>query len=428
MRQSVSRSLSLSVERPLFRIVCSCSVVIGIAIALVVVIALPIDANGSRKKANWPMIGHDVSNTRSQPTETKISPRNVARLAPKWILYTNGDVSATPAVGWDDDDGDDEGDSEDDDRARGRGGDDRGGHKDRRRVLYFPDWGNINRDTGMPQTPAVSTLWKVDAESGRVIWSNPISKYNLIANSISRTSPVLAHGMVFIGDLNGNMMAVDVESGDLRWRTELDPNPNTIVTTSPIVYRDRLYISTSSAGGGEPRMVFRGSMIALDIWSGKIIWQTFVLPDNGGVPGGFAGGAFVNPPAIDVANGLIYGAAGQLYFQPASVAACLAAAPGGWKESCYPPGVYSNSVVAFDLRTGQPRWSFRGAGNDAWELACGSQPPDVTWCPAAANYLPATPAIQFSIWDFAGAGANVFRVVGGGRPRNVVGIGQKSGV
>jgi polyvinyl alcohol dehydrogenase (cytochrome) len=175
-------------------------------------------------------------------------------------------------------------------------------------------------------------------------------------------------------------------------------------------------------------MIFRGSMIALDVWSGKILWQTFVLPDNGGAPGGFAGGAFVNPPAIDVDNGLIFGAAGQLSFQPASVAACLAAAPGGWGESCYPSGVYSNSVIAFDLRTGQPRWSFRGAGNDSWQIACGSQPPDVTWCPAAANYLPTTPAIQFSIWDFAGAGANVFRVAGRGRPRNVVGIGQKSGV
>ena len=58
-------------------------------------------------------------------------------------------------------------------------------------------------------------------------------------------------------------------------------------------------------------------MIALDIRTGRIVWQTFVLPDNGGEAGGFAGGAFVNPPAIDVENGLVYGAAGQLYFQPA---------------------------------------------------------------------------------------------------------------
>jgi polyvinyl alcohol dehydrogenase (cytochrome) len=85
-------------------------------------------------------------------------------------------------------------------------------------------------------------------------------------------------------------------------------------------------------------------------------------------------------------------------------------------------------VIAFDLRTGQPRWSFRGAGNDAWQLACGGQPADVTWCPAAANYLPTTQPLQFSIWDFAGSGANVLQAMVGGRMRDVVGIGQKSGV
>ena len=79
---------------------------------------------------------------------------------------------------------------------------------------------------------------------------------------------------------------------------------------------NRLYIVTSSSGAGVPRMIFRGSVIALDVHTGRIIWQTFVLPDNGGVPGGFAGGAFVNPPAIDLENGLIYAAAGQLYTQP----------------------------------------------------------------------------------------------------------------
>src|SRR5262245_37277552 len=142
MREPVSRSVSLRVERPLVKIVCSCAVVIGIAIALVVLIALPIDANGSRRKANWPMIGHDVSNTRSQSTATKINPKNAGRLAPKWTLTTNGDVSATPAVSEDDDDGDDDHDGDGDDQGRGRSDDDRGhgNHKERRRVLYFPDW------------------------------------------------------------------------------------------------------------------------------------------------------------------------------------------------------------------------------------------------------------------------------------------------
>jgi polyvinyl alcohol dehydrogenase (cytochrome) len=332
----------------------------------------------------WRMIGHDVANTRSQPFEARIFRSNVDQLSPRWTLTTAGDVSATPAV-------DNEADEE-------------GGRGQRRLVLYFPDWGGM--------------LWKLDAETGKLLWSRDISDYNNIANSISRTSPALAQGLVLVADLNGNMMGIDAATGNLRWLTELDPNPNTIVTTSPVVHGNTVYIATSSSGGGDARLIFRGSMIALDVRTGRKIWQTFVLPDNEGVPGGFAGGAFVNPPAIDVRNGLVFGAAGQLYAQPAGVTACLTDKPGGWSESCYPRGAYFNSVIAFDLRTGTPRWSFRGAGPQARQLGCGPTPP--AWCPPWEN--------NFSVWDFAGSGVNVFPARIGGQLRMIAGIGQKSGV
>ena len=342
--------------------------------------------SAEREWPEWRMIGHDVANTRSQPSEHRISRRNVNLLSPRWKLTTAGDVSATPAARHE---------------AEGHR---RREHERQRLVLYYPDWGGM--------------LWKVEAETGKILWSRSISDYNGIEDSVSRTSPALSHGLVLIGDLNGNMMAVDAETGDLRWLTELDPNPNTIVTTSPVVLGNRLYIATSSSGGGTARMVFRGSMIALDIRTGRIIWQTFVLPENDNVPGGFAGGAFVNPPAIDIENGLVLGAAGQLYTQPASVTACLDADPDKWDEDCFPDNAYFNSVIAFDLRTGKPRWSFRGAGPDARRLGCGVPAP--SWCPPWED--------NFSVWDFAGSGVNVFRVGVGRRSRVIAGIGEKSGV
>lgn len=255
-------------------------------------------------------------------------------------------------------------------------------------------------------------------------WSHSISDYNGITGSISRTSPALSHGHVYVADLNGNMMAIHAGTGRLRWITRLDPHPAVIVTTSPIVLGDRLYISTSSMEQAYARRTpgyvcctFRGSMVALDVRTGAIVWQSFVLPDNGGQAGGFSGGAFVNPPAIDLESRLVYGGAGQLYTSPASVTACLAAQPDGWSEDCFPPDADFNSVVAFDLSTGERRWSFRGAGPEARALACGDLPADVTWCP---------PANEFSTWDFAGAGANVFTACIDDRARRVVGIGEKS--
>jgi polyvinyl alcohol dehydrogenase (cytochrome) len=355
--------------------------------------ALSTHAEGPVQGLGWPMIGRDVRNTRSQPFERQIGSENVARLAPKWVLTTAGDVSATPAVSG----------ADDEDAA------DRSPHGG---AVYVPDWGGM--------------LWKVEAETGTVLWVRAIPDYTGVPGALSRTSPVLAYGLVYVADLNGNMMAVDAATGDLRWRTRLDPHPAAIITASPVVLGDRLYIGVSSNETAFARQTpgyqcctFRGSLLALDAHTGRIVWQTFVLPDNGGQPGGFAGGAFVNPPAIDRVHGLVYGGAGQLYTQPDAATACLAAAPGGWSEVCFPSGAYFNSVTAFDLRTGQPQWTFRGAGADAWQLACGPLPPSVTWCP---------PATLFSVWDFAGAGANVFRVRLQEHGRSVVGIGQKSGV
>src|SRR2546422_229157 len=166
------------------------------------------------------------------------------------------------------------------------------GDGDRNLAVYFPDWGG--------------KLWKIDAETGQVLWSRSIQEYNGMLGSISRTSPVLAHGMVYVGDLNGNLMAVDAATGDLRWLTELDPNPGAIITASPISLENRLYVNTSSNETSLPLRIpgyqcctFRGSTLAIDAHTGRILWQRHALPDNGGQPGGFAGGAFVNPPAID---------------------------------------------------------------------------------------------------------------------------------
>src|SRR5262249_35639555 len=48
--------------------------------------------------SDWPMVNHDPANSRHQPEERTITTSTVARLAPRWILTTAGDASATPAV------------------------------------------------------------------------------------------------------------------------------------------------------------------------------------------------------------------------------------------------------------------------------------------------------------------------------------------
>ena len=105
--------------------------------------------------ADWRMIGYDAGDNRTQPFERRIGVDNVSHLAKKWVASTAGDVSATPAV------------------ADG--------------AVYFGDFGGME--------------WKLDADTGKVIWSHKVSDYTGIPGDISRSSPSLAGNTLVIGDL-----------------------------------------------------------------------------------------------------------------------------------------------------------------------------------------------------------------------------------
>ena len=92
----------------------------------------------------------------------------------------------------------------------------------------MPDWGG--------------KLWAVSAATGQAIWSRTITSYDGIPG-VSRTGPAYYHGELVIGTgantlgtLQGAyVVGVDARTGAILWRTEVDPNPATIVTGSPTV-------------------------------------------------------------------------------------------------------------------------------------------------------------------------------------------------
>lgn len=344
------------------------------------------DRGNKDPEANWRMIGRNPKNSRNQPFERRISPSNVHKLAPKWVATVAGDVSATPAV------------------VNG--------------AVYFGDFGGM--------------LWKLDAKTGAVIWSHKVPDYTGNAGDYARTSPSLARNTLVVGVIKGstavpgpNMLGIDATTGALRWKTQIHPDSHAAMTGSPVLVGDTIITGVSANGASNPATAtFRGAIVALDAQTGSILWRTYSLPDNGGVPGGYAGATMFSPPAVDKSAGLVYGTFGQPYTEPASVTACHAA-HGGFTESCEQPGSYLRSIVAFDLKTGEPQWSYRVLGHDPWLRACGSQPPTVTWC---------APESDGEKWDIGGSGANVMRLRRHGawrdedRWRDVVGFGGKSGV
>jgi polyvinyl alcohol dehydrogenase (cytochrome) len=331
-------------------------------------------SNASRS-GQWRIAGQNLSNSWSQPAEHSISPANVGGLGPKWVFTTSGDVSATPTV-----DGE---------------------------AVYFPDWGGH--------------LFAVEKNSGRLIWSHKISDYDGVDGAISRVSPALDGNQIIIGDiLNGkqvhngaNVISVDRETGTLLWMTRVDTHPAAIITGSPVVFDGVVYVGVSSneeglaLNPGYPCCSFRGSIVALNAKNGAMLWKTFDMPDNGGQPGGYSGGAVWQPPAIDPKRGTLFVATGNNYTAPADVEACQNATP---TANCAAADDFFDTALALDLKTGQIKWANRLQGLDTWTAACLTPAGPKANCPVPTS----------QDFDFGGAGPNL---VG-----NIVGFGQKSGI
>jgi polyvinyl alcohol dehydrogenase (cytochrome) len=351
------------------------SVVLGLLLVTGSALA---DAGGG-----WPTAGNDLQNTRYQKTESKISPSNVGTLASKWVFETGGDVSATPAV----------------DGAK----------------VYVPDW--------------AGNLYAIDRKTGALVWSVNISAVTGVPFDKARATPALAGDKVIIGTQGsilipgggpgGKVLAFNKNTGALVWSTQADNHPAAIITQSATVFNGRVYVGVASLEEGLAAFVpgyalsFRGSMLALDLDTGAILWKTYTAPE------GYTGNAvWGSSPAIDTKRGQIYIATGNNYSVPQSVLDCVTAAGSdpAAQAACLPADDHVDSVLALDLETGAIRWATRAIPYDAWTGSCifgdGSACPD----PAGPDY------------DFGQAPALFTAKDGGkGKPRDLVGAGQKSG-
>jgi len=168
----------------------------------------------------------------------------------------------------------------------------------------------------------------------------------------------------YFGDIVGRVYAIDATSGKELWHRRMDPHPSTTITGSPVYHAGRLYVPVSSLEEavllpGYACCTFRGSVVALDARTGKVLWKHYTIGEQPRVvgvrPSGSkiyapSGAAVWDTPTIDAGRGLLYVGTGNNYTGPANHE--------------------SNSVVALDLKTGAQAWSWQVTAGDAWNAGC----------------------------------------------------------
>ena len=247
----------------------------------------------------------------------------------KWVATTTGDVSGTPVVS--------------------------GG------AVYFGDFGG--------------TVWKLDARPAQSSGRTRSPRYTGIAGDFARTSPSLDGNVLVVGtNKTPLLLGIDATTGALLWKTQVNPDPHGTMTGSPILVGDTIFTGVSAAGAYGPGATFRGDIAAVNALTGQLLWEAFSLPDNGGVPGGYAGATMFSAPAVDAADSLVYGTFGQPYTEPASVAACNAPPRTASSRGVRAAG----RLLELDRRVrpgdGAPVWSYRVFGDAPWQSVCGPLP------------------------------------------------------
>jgi polyvinyl alcohol dehydrogenase (cytochrome) len=333
-------------------------------------------ASTSNPNLQWPMFGQNYANTASNSFEKKINTQNVTSLAPKWVATTGGDVSARAAL------------------VNG--------------VVYFPDWGG--------------NLWALDAQTGDKIWQHQFSDYGLPAETVSRTSPAAQRNTIYVGtQLGAYELAINAADGSLLWKTQLDPHPLAIITSSAAVLNNVVYTGVASLEEGMavdpnyPCCSFRGSAVAVNATTGKILWKTYMAP-----PGYTGSSVWGSSPVLDASRNTVFVGTGNNYSTPTGPAYRACIARGDTQRSCLSADDHVDSVVALNMGSGAIKWAHRLSNGDDWNGACIFAD---TNCPS-----PAGPDYDF------GSGLNEFTVrlqkgTGSATTKtNIIGAGQKSGI
>src|SRR5438034_3771889 len=211
-------------------------------------------------------------------------------------------------------------------------------------------------------------VFALDAKTGAILWeywSGIDQKISTVCCGWVNRGLAMGEGLMFSGQLDANFVALDMKTGEVKWKTPLEKWENGYTITSAPLYYDGIVYSGIS--GGE--FGVRGRLTALDAKTGAILWRSYTLPGPGerasetappGTDHSMRGGATIwNTPALDPDLGLIYFVAGN----------CGPDYDGSMREG---DNLYCASMMALKAKTGEYVWHFQQVHHDIWDYDAAS--------------------------------------------------------
>lgn len=249
---------------------------------------------------------------------------------------------------------------------------------------------------------AAGTVQAIDARTGCLYWT--FQANGPVRAAILAVPRGSGYSLLF-GDQIGWFYSLDAKTGRELWRRRVEEHEATRLTASAVEYEGVVFVPAASweeTRAIDPKYeccTFRGSVTALRVKDGTVVWKTYTVdpPAKTGVNSvgtsqfGPSGAGVWSSPTIDAKRGLIYITTGDNY--------------------SFPETPTSDAVMALELKTGHIAWLQQTFPKDVFTSAC-------------RNGGPNCPPNRGPDYDF-GSSALLLRRADG---KDVLVAGQKSGM
>jgi len=298
----------------------------AVSATLTLALFLGLVGSAAGQTTGWPVYGGDTGNTRYSPLD-KVTPANVGKLKVAWALQLGSlrSQESTPLVVGD--------------------------------TLY------------VTSSHGPKHVFAVDARTGNVKWRYspevPAGIDQFACCDVNNRGVAYANGKVFVGRLDGHLVALDATNGKELWKTPVvDFTQGSVITSPPTIVKN---LVITGFGGGEYGA--RGYISAMEQDTGKEVWRLWTIPEAGEpgsdswkgdswkLGGGVAWGIGSYDPKLNL---LYYGTSN----------------PSPWGASVRGPdsseygkftNLYTSTTLAINPDTGKLVWYYQSTPHDAWD-------------------------------------------------------------